>query len=158
MEDILLAAIVLLPAIFVYILRSSGALSFLTLCASFVLVTFASADLKDLTKDLNLQISPSVLSLFLMAVPFLLTLLLTRKAFSGIVFTFLHTVAALCAGGLLALITVPLLNSSSRTNIAESSMWMNLQKAQAAIIISGVFFSLMIVWLTKPRRPHKSHK
>src|SRR5438105_2696303 len=152
MPDVILAILVLSPLALTFSLKSNAALAFLTLCASFVLITFASADITDLTKNLSIQIPGSTLSLILLILPLLLTLLLTRKAFSGPVKLFLQSAAALCAGALLALVSIPLLSKSVRTNFDDSWSWANLQKIQTPVIVAGVILSLLLVWISK--HPH----
>jgi len=146
MANAVLIALVLGPAVLTFLLRSNAALSFLALCAGFVVISFASTDLKNLTGQLNFSINSSTLNLILVGLPLVLTLLLTRKAFSGGVSRVLHIVVALCAGGLLALVTVPLLSDSVRANFANSNLWSDLHKIQAEVIGLGVFLSLLIVW------------
>jgi hypothetical protein len=87
--------------------------------------------------------------------PLAATLLLTRKAFKGQVKTFLYIVTALCTGGLLALVSVPLLNASARANFADSWGWENLQKIQVPIIAAGFLLSLLLVWFYKPSSSKK---
>src|SRR3954471_20968739 len=112
MADIILATLIFAPVIFILALKSNAALSYLVLCGAFTLITFGSADLRDLTGHLDLRLDSGTLNLILLVSPLLLTLLLTRKSFSGQIKTVLHSATALCAGALLALISVPLLNAS----------------------------------------------
>lgn len=155
MADVILTILVFAPVVITLVLRSNAALSFFTLCASFVLITFASADIKDLTGTLNLQITAGTLNLILLTVPLLLTLLLTRKAFSGRLKQILHGLAAFCTGGLLALVSVPLLNASTRANFASSWGWENLQKIQAPLIAGGFVLSLFLIWFNKRPKHRK---
>ena len=157
MADIILAALIFLPALITYFLKSNAALSFLALCGAFTLITLGSAELKDLTGQLNIQVDASTLNLIVLVVPLLATLLLTRKAFSGQLKTVMHLATALCAGGLLALVSVPLLNASARTNFADSWGWANLQKIQVPLIAAGFLLSLILVWFNKARHG-KKHK
>ncbi|HLB66705.1 MAG TPA: hypothetical protein VJJ78_03885 [Candidatus Saccharimonadales bacterium] len=157
MADVILAVLIFAPAVLTYFLRSNAALSFLALCGAFTLITLGSAELKDLTGQLNIQVDASTLNLVLLMVPLLATLLLTRKAFSGQMKTIMHLATALCAGGLLALVSVPLLNASARTNFADSWGWANLQKIQVPLIAAGFLLSLLLVWFNKSRHP-KKHK
>ena len=157
MADVILAALIFLPALITYFLKSNAALSFLALCGAFTLITLGSAELKDLTGHLDIRVDSSTLNLVVLMVPLLATLLLTRRAFTGQVKTVLHLATALCAGGLLALVSVPLLNASARTNFADSWGWANLQKIQVPIIAAGFLLSLILVWFNKSRHA-KKHK
>ena len=158
MADVILAILVFSPLALTILLKSNAALAFLSLCASFVLITFASADIKDLSSNLSLQLTSSSLNLILLIVPVVLTLLLTRKSFSGPIKLTLQSAAALCTGALLALVAVPLLNASTRQNFATSWGWDNLQNIQTTTIVAGVLLSLLLVWAGKLGRPSKKHK
>lgn len=72
----------------------------------------------------------------------------------------MHGAVALCAGGLLALVGVPLLSESVRANFADSALWENLQKIQSSIVGAGAFLSLVLVWLSssKKSKSGKKHK
>jgi hypothetical protein len=159
MTDALLAAIIAAPLILAWLFKSNGALAFLTLAGAFTLITLCSAELQDLTGHLDIQIDANTLNLAVLGVPLLITLLLTRRTFSDIkkFKSVLYLAAALCAGGLLALVSVPLLNASIRTDFAGSTGWANLQKIQVPIVAAGFLLSLLLVWMQK--QPHaKKHK
>ena len=158
MADIILAALILAPVIITFVLKSNAALAYLTLCAAFVLITFGSADLKNLSGHLDLRIDSSTLNLILLSVPLLLTLLLSRRAFSGQLKLILHLATALCAGGLLALVSVPLLNASSRADFAGNWAWTNLQKIQTPAIAAGLILSLLLIWFGGYSKRGKHHK
>ena len=159
MPDALLAAIILAPLLITWLFKSNGALAFLTLAGSFTLITLGSAELQDLTGHLDIQIDANTLNLAVLGVPLLVTMLLTRRTFSDVkkLKSILYLAAAVCAGGLLALISVPLLNASARTNFAGSWGWTNLQKIQVPAVAAGLILSLLLVWFQK--QPHaKKHK
>lgn len=149
------------PLLLTFLLKSNAALSFLALCAGFVVISFAGSDLQNLTGQLNFSINSSTLNLVLLILPLVLTLLLTRKSFSKAGGLLLHGLVALCAGALLALVGVPLLSDSVRANFADSNLWTNLQKIQSSVIGAGVFLSLVILWaqnLKKASSKDKKHK
>jgi hypothetical protein len=161
MADAILAAFVLTPIALTFFLKSNAASSFLALCAGFVVISFAGTDLQDLTGQLSFSINSGVLNLVLLILPLLLTLLFTKgKAKDGIGRA-IHLAIALCAGGLLALTGIPLLNESVRANFADSDLWSKLQNIQGAVIGAGVFLSLVSVWakaLKKSKLKDKKHK
>jgi hypothetical protein len=146
MADAILAAFVLGPLLLTFLLKSNAALSFLSLCAGFVIISFASFDLKNLTGQLNFSVNSSTLNLTLLILPLLFTLLFTKGKSKNGFGRALSLLIALCAGVLLALVGVPLLSSSLRSGFSDSSAWSDLQKAQAAVVGAGVFLSLMFVW------------
>lgn len=157
MADVILAALIFSPVLLTYVLKSNAALGYLSLAGAFTLITLGSAELKDLTGHLDIRVDSSTLNLLLLMVPLLATLLLTRRAFRGQFKTALHLATALCTGGLLTLVSVPLLNASARTNFADSWGWTNLQKIQVPIITAGFLLSLLLVWFHKAPRA-KKHK
>ncbi|HZP55483.1 MAG TPA: hypothetical protein VFB03_01800 [Candidatus Saccharimonadales bacterium] len=160
MADVILAVLIFTPAIITFVLKSNAALGYLTLCGSFVLITFANADLQELSGHLSLSLDSGTLNLILLVSPLLLTLLLTRRAFSGELKRVFYILTSLCAGGLLALIAVPLLNASSRTDFVHDWGWNNLQKIQALVIATGFVLSLFLIWFNglSKRKAAKHHK
>lgn len=158
MPDILLAILILGPAAITFLLKSNAALSFFALCAGFVVISFAGADIADLTKNLSFQINNTTLNLGLLIAPIALTLLLTRKTFSGSLKLLLNCVVALCAGILLALVAVPLLSESARLDFANNTIWSDLQRIQTPAIAGGAFLSLILIWFGKSAYHPKKHK
>jgi hypothetical protein len=161
MADAILAAFVLTPVVLTFLLKSNAAYSFLALCAGFVAISFAGADLENLTGQLSFSINSSLVNLALLILPLLFTLLFTNgKSKKGIGLA-IHLAIALCAGGLLALTGVPLLNESLRSNFSNSDLWSQLKNIQAAVIGAGVFLSLVVTWtkaLKKTKDKGKKHK
>lgn len=158
MPDIALAFLIFLPLVITFFLKSNAGLGFLTLCLGFVLTTSVIGDLKHLLSEKNLTVTNETLAIALVLIPFLLTLVLTRKS-AGKDFTLgFQLVASLFAGGLLALTIGPLLNSAGQLDITSSAMWPNLVKAQAVIIGIGSFLSLLLVWFSSGIKKHsKKH-
>ncbi len=158
MTDIIIIAIVLVPFALATMLKSNAALTFLALCGSFVAISFAGADLKSLTGQLNFQIDSSTLNLIILALPLFITLLATRKSVSaknikGII----NAAVAICTGGLLALIALPILTDLLAISLKSSQVWDALQSIQSEVIGLGVLLSLSLVWSTHAKRPTKKH-
>ncbi len=158
MPDLVLALLVFLPLVITFLLKSNAAVAFLALCGGFVIISFTNIDIQDLTKNLSFQLTSSTFNLILLITPFLLTLLLARKAYSGQLRTVLQCAAALCGGALLAILAIPLLSESARLNFADSAGWDALQKIQTPVIAAGVIVSLVLVWFGKQKHPNKKHK
>jgi hypothetical protein len=160
MAEAILAAFVLTPVILAFLLKSNAAYSFLALCAGFVVISFAGADLENLTGQLSFSINSGIINLTLLILPLLFTLLFTKgKAKAGFG-RIIHLAIALCAGGLLALAGVPLLNESLRANFAHSDLWSNLKSIQGPVIGVGVLLSLIVTWakaLKKSKLKNKKH-
>lgn len=145
MADVALAALVLGPAVITYFLKSNAALGFMALCVGFVLSTSVIGDLEHLLSETNLSLTEDTLALILVLVPYLGTLLLSRKAAGRGMHFYLQLLVALAGGGLLALTIGPLL-SSSQVNIFDSKFWEQLQNIQAGIIGAGALLSLVLIW------------
>jgi hypothetical protein len=160
MADVILGALVLGPLILTFFLKSNAAMAFLSLCAGFAVISFASTDLENLTGHLDFSINSSALNLVLIGLPLILTLLLVRHAFMGKFGLILHSLIALATGALLAVIAVPLLSDSIRANFADSKLWSDLQNIQAGVIGAGVFLSLCVVWASglKHHKPAKKKR
>jgi hypothetical protein len=161
MADVILAAFILVPVILTFFLKSNAAQSFLALCAGFVIISFASTDLKSLTGQLNFSIDSGILNLVILVLPLLLTLLFTHgKAKNGFG-RIMQLIIAVCAGGLLALVGIPLMSGLVNADFAGSELWKNLQNIQAPLVGAGVFLSLVMVWskaLKKSNLKDKKHK
>ncbi|HEU5005226.1 MAG TPA: hypothetical protein VFT49_04030 [Candidatus Saccharimonadales bacterium] len=154
MPDIALAVLILVPAAITFFLKSNAALSYLALCAGFVLSTSVIGDLKHLLSETNLSVTSDTLALVLLIAPYLLTLLVTRKVHEKGLFLYLNLIIALLGGGLLALSAGPLFGSSSNFDIVDSKFWTQLSNYQAAIIGAGAGLSLLMIW---SGRHHKKH-
>jgi hypothetical protein len=155
MIDVVLASLILGPAAITYLLRSNAALSFLALCAGFVLSISVIGDLKQLLSDINLTVTQSTLGLILLLVPLVITLLLSRGSKRGGLTFWLQLVVALCAGGFLVLSIAPILASSSEFDLSKSNFYDQLEKFQSLIIGTGAALSLALVWLTGVHKPKK---
>jgi hypothetical protein len=159
MADVSLAVLVFGPLAIVFLLKSNAALSFLALCAGFVVSTSAIGDLKHLLSEANLSVADSTLATILIVAPMVITLLLTRRANTKGVKFWLQLVIALCAGGLLALSLGPVLDTSGQFNITDSRFWGDLQQIQSWVISGGVLLSLFLVWSKALKnKPSKKHK
>jgi hypothetical protein len=95
--------------------------------------------------------------LVLLIAPSVITLLLTRKSVAKRSKYYFQAVAALCAGGLLALAAVPLLTDTMQTSFSASDIWVNLQKVQASVVGVGALCSLLLIWFTS-KKHSKSKK
>ncbi len=151
MTDAVLLVLIAAPVLLTYFLKSDAALSFLALCAGFVLSTSVVTDLKHLLSETNLSLTDKTLALILLLVPLILTLLTTRRSAGKGFKLYLHLLTAVCVGGLLALSLGPIINTASSVDLAHSQVWDKLQNAQSILIGAGAFLSLILVW-------HKSLK
>lgn len=148
MPDAILGALILGPLALTFLLKSNAAMGFLTLCAGFVLSTSAVGGLKQLLNQMDLTVTETTLALTLVVVPLILTLILVRSpSREGFMF-YMQLLAALAAGGLLALSVGPLIGSSTDIDLEVSEVWKNLQNFQATVIGAGALLSFLLVWLS----------
>jgi hypothetical protein len=146
MVNFWLLVLIAAPIVLTYFMKSDAALAYLALCAGFVLLSLTTSNLQELLDHSNVHLNNNTLGLILLASPPLLTLLVTRKTVHGQSNILMQLVPALLLGGLLALIAVPLLDSSVQNNFTDSGLWGQLQKVQAWIIAIGAVASLALVW------------
>ena len=158
MTDAVLVAIIAAPALVTYLLKSDAALSFLALCAGFVLSTSVVTDLKHLLSETNLSLTDKTLALILLLVPLVITLLTSRRSAGKGFKLYLHLLTAICVGGLLVLSLGPIINSSSQIDLAHSGVWDKLQNAQSIIIGAGALLSLFLIWFKSLKYSSKKHK
>ena len=158
MTDAVLVAIIAGPVLITYFLKSDAALSFLALCAGFVLSTSVVTDLKHLLSETNLSLTDKTLALILLLVPLVITLLTTRRSAGKGIKLYLHLLTAVCVGGLLVLSLGPIINSSSQVDLAHSGVWDKLQNVQSIIIGVGALLSLFLIWFKSLKHSSKKHK
>lgn len=160
MSELILAALILTPLVLTYLLRSNAALGFLALCTGFSAATYASGSTQHWLDHLAASgqlLSTNAVNLIMIAVPLILTLLLTRKHIKRSGFP-AQAIPALAAGGLLALTTAPLLSDWINVDFSSVSFWNQLQKQEAIIVDVGALTSLILVWMTNSKRHSKKHK
>lgn len=150
MTDIILAAIVFMPLVLAFLLKSNGALTFMAVCVGYVLTSYASSDFNTMLEHFGIgTLGASVAGLILLGVPLLLTLLFTRKSIVRSSLP-IHAVSLLCAGFLAAIAAAPFLTEFS-VDPSSSAMWKETQQFQGIIIGIGAVFSLVLVWMMKTK-------
>ncbi len=147
MADVLLAILILLPAVLTLFLKSNAALGFLALCGGFAAITLSGSDIQHLVGQTKItSLTSNDVDLGLLLAPLLLTLLLTFKSLSGKLQPLLQVLPALCAGGLLAVVAGPMFNSALNVDITSSPFWKDLQNIESYIVGLGLLSSLLLVW------------
>jgi hypothetical protein len=147
MAEALLATLLLLPAVVSYFLKSNAAVSFLALCGGFAVSTISGSDIQHLFGKTQINsLTSDDISLLLLALPLILTLLLTFRSISSTGLRLAHAVPAICAGGLLAAVSAPTFSNALNINLSHSPVWKNLQSAQSYIVGAGLVVSLLLVW------------
>ena len=158
MVDILIAALIVLPLVATFLLKSNSAVAYLVICAGFVVSTSAVGGLKQLLNQMDLSVTETTLALIILLLPLILTLLLIRGAPAKGFKFIMQLVVAACAGALLALSIAPLLNATAQIRLADSAIWQTLQSLQAPIIGAGALLSLLVIWFGGLAHHGKKHK
>jgi hypothetical protein len=156
-DNVLLITLIVLPPGLAYLLRSNGALGFLALCGGFTAMSLSGSDIEQLFGKTKItSLTSSNVDLALLALPLLLTLLLTHKStLSQTHWRVLQAGCALLAGGMLAIVAAPMISDILNTSYSTSLIWKNLQKAQSYIIGLGLLLSLFLLWFNSPKQSGK---
>lgn len=158
MTDITLAVLILLPVALTIILKSNASLALLALTAGYALQSFTSSDITTGLETLNITgITAVDVDLFLLIAPLLLTLFFTSRSWQGRSKMILNVLAATAAGAMLTIISLPFISSFIDMNLSTSTIWPILQHIKAPVIVFGIIYSLVMIWLSKSPS-HKKHK
>jgi len=165
---ITLAAIVLVPAILLMVLRINAALVFLSLCLGDVLVQFVANDTSNfLTLHANqvpqqaANAGGNTVKLVLLLLPVALTAVFMVRTIRSHSRLILNVLPAAGVGLLGALLVVPLLPSGLGYNIINSSLWNQVTRAQDLIVGASALVCLLVLWLQRPKTgggKHGKHK
>lgn len=153
---IILAAVAVVPALIITAFRVNGAIAFMSLCLGSVLVNYTSADVTAVVSGFSAKYSLSthqMVQLVLLVLPFLLTILFTRKSVGGSK-KITNVLPALASGLLFALLAIPLLSANLQNHLEGLSAWRQLSNMQTAVVLGGAAFSLLFLLFT--HRPHRS--
>lgn len=154
---IVLAALVLVPAAVIVLLRVNGAIALMSLCLGSVLIAYTATDVEGVLTSFAAKNSGLAVNqwtqLGLLVAPFLLTVLFTRGSVNGSK-KLTNVLPAVATGLLFALLIVPLLSASLQRNIHSQPAWNQLSNLQTAIILSGAAFSLLFLLFTHRTRKH----
>jgi hypothetical protein len=130
-----------------FLLRSSGAVVFLALCAGIVLLKYVGADSSVLLSSFwprSSVVSQEALNIILVLLPVASTTILLRKSVSGTKI-FLNLLPAISVGCLVALSVVPLLSPITSRNVMHTWGWSGLIQFQDFIVGTGVLVSLLLM-------------
>lgn len=162
-----LGAIVLIPVVLLMILRINATLVFLSLCLGDVLVQFIANDASAFLTTFSgshtvtsVTTSNSNVKILLLLLPVVLTAVFMIRTVQGSSRLLLNVLPAAGVGLLGALLVVPLLPPGMAHNIIGSSLWDQVQRAQALIVGSSAVVCLLVLWLQRPKAgsKHRKHK
>ncbi|HUP26596.1 MAG TPA: hypothetical protein VM124_03065 [Candidatus Limnocylindrales bacterium] len=165
--DIILGAVVVIPALMLMLLRVNATLVFLSLCLGSVLVQFVAKDVASLLSLFSAQAPHSVAvagnntKLILLLAPVILTAIFMIRTVRGNGRLLLNVLPAAGVGLLGALLVVPLLPPGTSHNIVISPLWHQVQNAQSTIVGASAVVCLLVLWLQRPTtgsNKHKKHK
>jgi hypothetical protein len=159
MTDVFLVALILLPMVLAYFLKSNASTAFLALCGGFTVLTLSGSDIEQLVGKTRItSLTSNNIDLALLAVPLLVTLLLTYRSVTSKNKRYFQTAPALCSGALLAIVAGPMLSDSLAINFSDSPLWKDLQNAQTYIVAIGLLSSLILTWSGHVGHSHHSKK
>jgi hypothetical protein len=163
--EAILGVIVLAPVVLLMLLRVNATLVFLSLCLGDVLVQFTANDASSFLTTFNgshtvtsVTTSNSNVKIALLLLPVVLTTVFMIKTIHGNSRLLLNILPAAGVGLLGGLLIVPLLPPSLAHDIIGSSLWNEVQKAQALIVGSSALVCLFVLWLQRPKTGHRKHK
>ena len=159
MTEVFLVILVLLPVVLTFLLKSNAAVSFLALCGGFTLLTLSGSDIQQLVGKTRItSLTSNNVDLTLLALPLLLTLILTYRSVSSKRKRYLQLIPALAAGALLAIVAGPMLSSALSTDVARTAFWKDMHRAQTYIVAAGLLISLGMIWSGGLGHHSKKHK
>jgi uncharacterized membrane protein len=160
---IVLIALAVVPLLAIVLLRVNAAIAFMSLALGSLLVAYAAPDINTIFGGFsagNQHDKYQWVNLGLLILPFLLTILFTRKSIKGSK-QWLNMLPALASGLLFALLVVPLLPTDVQKEIHTTMMWKQLDNLQTAVVLGGAAFTLLFLLVTH-RKKHddedKKHK
>lgn len=165
--EITLGAIVVIPLLIIIGFKINASLIFLSLCLGDVLIQFISkssnpfmtlfASSKTIDSIVNHGISVNLILLLLPVVIMAFFMIHSVKGFYKIL-NIIPAVPAVLFG---ALLTVPLLSSSTSQGIYNSFLWQQIHFYQIIIVEAGAVSSLLLLWLARSKNQgdhkHKKH-
>lgn len=157
---IALAGLVLLPFLFVLVLRANSSIAFLSLCLGSVLALHVAPDIADVITAASrgdILATTQWAQVVLVITPFVLATLFTRATVWGGK-QLLNGVNAFAAGALFALLLTPYLPLAWQNGIHSLVLWQQLDNLQTALLIVGSVISLFFLLMTRPHhRADKKH-
>ncbi|HVV66928.1 MAG TPA: hypothetical protein VHB72_02555 [Candidatus Saccharimonadales bacterium] len=167
--ELTLAAIVIIPAVLLMVLRINAALVFLSLCLGNVLVQFVASDASTWLTTFSSSHTTTVVTttnsnikIALLLLPAILTAIFMVRTVKDGPRLLLNLLPAVGVGLLGALLIVPLLSPDLSHNIIASKLWWNAQQAENLIVGGSAIVCLIVLWMQRPKTgssgKHHKHK
>lgn len=157
---VLIGAILAAPVLFLTILRVNATLVFLSLCLGVVLVQFVG---EEAANTVGIFMSDgrtnlSLVSLFLLFLPAGFTTVFMIRTVRGRFKQFLNFLISLSVASLILLLAEPYLADSLHASLVATPVWDYLQKLQVLVVALGAIFSLLFLWLQRPKHHEDGKK
>ena len=161
--EVILGAMILVPAAVLMLLRVNAALVFLSLCLGDVLVQFVTPDANSFLQLFSAHDSADSgndnAKIILLLLPVILTTIIMARTVHNKLRLVLNVFPSLGVGLLGTLLVVPLLPPDLSGNIIGSQMWTEIQHFQNWIVGHTAAMCLLLLWLQRPKHAkHKSSK
>lgn len=154
---ILIAAMLLAPAVILFLLRANAALVFLSLCLGSILVRFVGPDAQSFvglfTKSQN--ISHSTIQLGLLFLPVVVTSLVMIRSVRGLPRALMNVIPSLAVGLVGLLLAEPYLPGGIQHSLIQTSVWHQLLRGQDLVVGVSALIGLLFLWLQRPRSQTK---
>ncbi len=161
--ELILAAIVFIPALILFWFRINASIVFLSLCLGNVLMQFVSPDAHQFLALFSAHVTKgidagnSTIKLILILFPPILSSVMMVKSVKGN-HKYLNILPALGVGLLAALLVTPLLSAHLSNSIINSNDWTQLKSNEAAVVGISSIIALLVLWLQGPKNKHEKGK
>jgi hypothetical protein len=156
--EVTLAAIVLIPAVLLMVLRINAVLVFLSLCLGNVLVQFVASDASAWLTTFSSSRTTTIVTttnsnikIALLLLPAILTAAFMIRTVNDNARLVLNVLPAAGVGLLGALLVVPLLSPDLSRDIVSSNLWWQAQQSQNIIIGLSAVVCLVVLWMQRPK-------
>lgn len=162
--ELTLAAIVVIPAVLLMVLRINAALVFLSLCLGNILVQFVASDASTWLTTFSSSHTTTVVTttnsnikIALLLLPAVLTAIFMIRTVQDSARLVLNLLPAAGVGLLGALLVVPLLAPGTSHNIVASPLWWQAQQSENLIVGGSAIVCLVVLWMQRPKTGHHKH-
>ena len=158
MQNIVLLAAIAVPIVLLVLLRTNGAIVFLSLCAGALLVRYVGDDASLVGSAIgnNSVVVSQYAQVALLLIPVVLSAIFLKKSMKG-PRGLLNILPAVGVGLVGVLMVVPLLPSNANELITTTNGWSIMKDNQQMIVAISVVVSLAALWLSHPRGKTKKH-
>lgn len=150
---VLIGAILAAPVLLLTIFRINAMLVFLSLCLGTVLVQYVGPEAASTVGIMTSYgtTNESIVNLFLLFLPAVLTTVFMIRTVRGKLKIFLNFLIALSVSCLVLFQAEPYLPSNLQSALITTPIWFYMQKLQVLVIALGAIFSLLFLWLQRPK-------